>query len=115
VHNTPDGGVEHVPEQAFTQGRAIYIEQRAVAGQETLVVQRALALVGRKYDLFAFNCEHAANLAANGRAESSQLQGMVRLGLAVAGLMLVNQNGSAVDENGYRRDASGRFASRLWW
>ncbi len=40
---------------------------------EDAVAQRTLDLLGRTYDLFGFNCEHAANLAQTGSAESPQL------------------------------------------
>lgn len=115
VHNTPAGGVEHVLEETFAKGRPIYIEQRAQPGQEESVAARALALVGRQYDLLGFNCEHVANFAANGRAESGQVR---RALVSVAGAVVVallNQNGTSVDESGYRRDRYGRFASRRWW
>ncbi|MCC6651557.1 MAG: hypothetical protein IT348_10460 [Candidatus Eisenbacteria bacterium] len=116
VHNTRAGGVVHTTRKAFAGNRAIYVEQRAKPGTEALVAARALALVGRRYDMFLFNCEHAANLAANGQAESKQVQqGAVVAGLAGLLLMVVaNENGTSVDSNGYRR-RRGRFASRRWW
>jgi hypothetical protein len=115
VHNTPDGGVVHATQSAFAGGRPIHVEQRAVPGQQAVVAARALSLVGRRYDLLSFNCEHVANLAANGRAESKQVQRGVVATVSLILLALANQNGTAVDRNGYRRDGSGRFASRRWW
>ncbi len=117
VHNTPTGGVEHTNVTAFAWGRPIHVEQRAAPGMEAVVVARALALIGRQYNLLFFNCEHLANLAANGKAESPQVQQGVVLTSIIGGfvLALLNQNGTSVDGNGYRRDSSGRFASRRWW
>lgn len=115
VHNRPDGGVVHTPQEGFSGDAVIYIEQRALAGQEAAVAQRALDLVGRSYDLLGFNCEHVANLAANGTAESKQVRNVITTAIGLAFLALVNQNGTSVDRNGYRRDGGGRFASRRWW
>jgi hypothetical protein len=115
VHNTFDGGVVQTTEHGFAGGHPIHVEQRAQPGQEASVAQRALNLIGRQYDLFTFNCEHAANLAATGRAESKQVQGAVKLvGLGLL-LAYFNQNGTSVDRNGYRRNGRGEFASRRWW
>lgn len=102
-------------EETFAKDRPIHIEQRAQPGEEELVAGRALALVGQNYDLLQFNCEHVANFAANGRAESGQVRRAI---VGVAGAVfvaLLNQNGTSVDDNGYRRNRYGRFASRRWW
>jgi hypothetical protein len=115
VHNTAEGGVLLTTEQGFASGRLITVEQRAQPGQQAVVAQRALALQGRKYDLLGFNCEHAANLAANGAAESTQVQRVVAAGVGGFLLWLTNENGTSVDRRGYRRDSNGRFASRRWW
>jgi hypothetical protein len=115
VHNRPDGGVVHTPREGFAGDAEIHVEQRARPSQGAAVAQRALDLVGRSYDLLGFNCEHAANLAANGAAESKQVRNVVATGIGFAFLAWVNQNGTSVDRSGYRRDGSGRFASRRWW
>jgi len=114
VHNVADG-VVMATEQGFAEGRPIAVEQRAQPGMESTVAQRALALRGRKYDLLAFNCEHAANLAANGMAESKQVQRAVAASLSLAFVAYLNKNGTSVDRNGYRRNSGGQFASRRWW
>lgn len=117
VHNVADGGVVHTTRKGFAGNRQIYIEQRAALGNESVVVARALALVGRAYDMIFFNCEHVANLAANGAALSVQVQiGVTVVSILSAGLLaLVNQNGTSVDAGGYRRNGSGQFAARRWW
>lgn len=116
VHNTREGGVVHTTRKGFAGNRPIQVEQRAQPGQVANVVARALSLVGRTYDMLFFNCEHLANLAANGQAKSRQVQqGVMATGfLSLLFLALVNQNGTTVDDNGYRRNSSGRFASRRW-
>ena len=115
IHNTPGNGVEEVTEQVFAQGKPIRVEQRPAPGDQARVIARARALVGRTYDLVSFNCEHAANLAASGEASSVQVQ-RAMLGLVgVVGLLLLNNNGTFVDVNGYRRGPGGQFAKRLFW
>lgn len=120
VHNTIKGGVVHSTRKGFAGNRPIVVEQHAAAGFEQIVAARALSLVGRNYNMLSFNCEHLANLAVNGTAESKQVQA----GMAFAGLgtmffavvaAVVNENGTSTDENGYRRNGSGQFASRRWW
>ncbi|MCA9590549.1 MAG: lecithin retinol acyltransferase family protein [Myxococcales bacterium] len=117
VHNTRVGGVLHTTWKGFAGNRPVYIEQRAQPGQASVVAARALQLVGSQYNLLAFNCEHAANWAANGKAESKQVQqSFVATGIVSAILLAIaNQNGTTVDRSGYRRDGNGRFASRRWW
>lgn len=120
VHNTREQGVVHTTRKGFAGNHPIYVEQHAAPGWGSTVVTNALSLVGRDYDMLFFNCEHVANLAATGTAESKQVQGGVAaagVGTFLLGLVAVaiNENGTSVDHNGYRRDASGRFASRRWW
>ncbi len=117
VHNTSEAGVVETTRKGFAGNRPIYIEQRAPAGYEAVVAERARSLVGKDYSMLSFNCEHVANWAATGQAESKQVQqGVVATGLISAVLLAIaNQNGTSVDGNGYRRDGSGRFAARRWW
>ena len=117
VHNIKDGGVVRTSRKGFAGRRQIHIEQRAPRGYERQVVQRALGLVGCEYDMLTFNCEHMANLAVNGQATSAQVQKGFILGLVgtVLGALLVNNNGTHLDANGYRRNKKGQFASRRWW
>lgn len=115
VHNTPAGGVERTDLAGFAAGRLIHIEQHAAPGDEDAVVARAISLIGQQYNLLLFNCEHVATYALTGRAESGQVQvGAVVTGLAMIFLAVLNNNGTAVDSSGYRRNASGQFAARRW-
>lgn len=120
VHNTRVGGVIHSTLKGFAGNKAIFIEKRAAPGHERNVANRALSLVGREYHMLSFNCEHMANLAANGTAESRQVQAgavWATLTLMFSGLLaaIVNENGTSVDTNGYRRNGNGKFAKRLLW
>ena len=114
IHNTLPGGVQFTEPNEFING-ALYVEKRAAPGFEEYVVARARALLGRNYDLLAFNCEHLANYAAEGRTESPQLQNAVLGTTVLAGLWLLFGRGSApsYDASVDRyRDSNGRFASR---
>ena len=77
VHNRKGGGVELTTLAGFSGGSEIFIHQKATGDyrQRQDVAKRAMQLLGTKYDLLTFNCEHAANLAQRGKAESPQLFG----------------------------------------
>jgi len=75
VHNHKSCCVQLTSLQAFSGGRPIRVTSR-VAGswfEQEQVVQRALSLVGKPYNLLNFNCEHAAYYAQTGEAKSPQL------------------------------------------
>ncbi len=88
-------------------------------GGDATAVDRALSFLGKKYDLFAFNCEHAVSLAKTGVPTSPQLQkALARSGIAavvLAGLGLAYAHyrpsfDSSVGANGGFRKSNGRFA-----
>jgi len=87
IHNQKGGGVKLISLAAFSDGCPVFIHQKTQGDhyQRQQIVQRALQLIGTKYDLLNFNCEHAANLAQNGKAESPQLKGFVLLTLLLIG------------------------------
>lgn len=99
----------------FCGGKQVFIEGRAAAGYENVVVQRALSLVGSKYDLLGFNCEHLVNLAQTGEHKSQQLRnaaGLTALGI-LAMAVVGSGNGTRYDRSvGRYRDRQGRFVSR---
>jgi hypothetical protein len=87
IHNQKGGGVKMINFAEFSDGCAVFIHRKAIGDhfQRQQIVQRALQLIGTKYDLLKFNCEHAANLAQNGRADSPQLRGFAMLALLLIG------------------------------
>lgn len=90
AHNSKDRGVELVPLGAFARGGHVVVESRVdgrLAVQQT-VVARALAHLGKGYDLLNFNCEHYASLVQTGRPSSPQL--------ALVGLVTIVLVGGAV-------------------
>jgi len=117
IHNTArHGRVTHATLADFSGGKQVHVELRAVPGQADEVVRRAEQHLGTAYNLITFNCEHLANLATTGEATSWQVKAGGFLGLLGLGLLAyANNNGTSVGGDGYRRDGSGRFASRRWW
>ncbi len=53
--------------------------------QRSQAIQRALSLIGRKYNVTNFNCEHYANYVQGYKTESKQ----VETGFALAGIALL--------------------------
>jgi hypothetical protein len=90
VHNDKGGGVVLTTFAEFSRGSPVYLSKRVTENyfQQQAIANRAFSLIGRKFDLFTFNCEHAANLAQRGRQESPQLQGVLFL-LAFMSLVLI--------------------------
>lgn len=115
VHNAKSGGVELVTFDVFSAGQPVYIEQRAQAGFEEAVVERALSYLGTPYDLFTFNCEHFAT-EAQGEARTSKQLVKGAIGVGVAAVVLPAIWAALTDDRkwdrrlGQYRDSRGRFA-----
>lgn len=75
VHNHKSCCVELTRIEDFSGGRPIRVISRVVGSwiEQENVVQRALSLIGQRYNLLNFNCEHAAYHAQTGVAKSPQL------------------------------------------
>lgn len=113
VETTAGKGVRWATWAEFSLGKPVYVELAATPGEGDVVVTRAAAELGRPYDLFQANCEHLARGAATGVRESPQLQkAFLGAALAAGVAYLLNENGTSVDPNGYRRDSNGRFGKR---
>ena len=91
VHNDKNGGVQVVDLDTFANGRSVAIEARVIGRwwERRVVADRALALVGREYDLFNFNCEHLVSFAQTGVARSPQVEALVLVLLVGLGIALV--------------------------
>jgi hypothetical protein len=57
----------------FSDGAPITVVSHAAPRTETVVVERALSLLGTRYNISTWNCEHFANFAQTGNAYSEQL------------------------------------------
>jgi len=93
VHNCKGGGVVLSSLAEFADGTQVYMHQKASGNifDREAIARRAIALVGTKYDLLSFNCEHAASLAQRGKAESPQVAGYALALLALGGLALMTK------------------------
>ena len=118
VHNEKLGGVVWTFLDDFAAGRPVYVETRAAPGDAENVVHRAVALIGRRFDLLLFNCEHAATAAQEGQPRSGQLQtaalfGGLLIGFGTLAAAIVSTPDSEYDPTVDRyRDDKGRFARR---
>lgn len=95
VHNDKGGGVVVLGTLAqFSGGRLIQLHKAATGNtfERQAIANRAFALLGRKFNLWTFNCEHAATWAQSGKAESPQLQGFAVFALLILGLGLLARN-----------------------
>ena len=91
VHNCKREGVILSSLSDFSGNSPIFIHQKATGKfrvERETIAQRALSLLGTKYDLIQFNCEHAA-LTQSGFGRSPQIIGAALLALCIAGLVLV--------------------------
>ncbi|MCL4748579.1 MAG: lecithin retinol acyltransferase family protein [Myxococcales bacterium] len=98
----------------FSGGKQVFIEGRAAPGYENVVAQRALALVGTKYDLLGFNCEHLVNLAQTGEHKSQQLRNAVGVAAvaAIAAALVSSGERPRYDRKTKRwRNAQGQFVA----
>lgn len=90
IHNAKDDRVRWELLETFANGEAVsVVRQAANAYEGEVIIARAHSLLGQKFDLINFNCEHFVTMAISGAAISPQLRG-VAIGLAIlAGVGLV--------------------------
>lgn len=89
IHNAKGGEVAETPLEAFAAGLPVTVRNPAPVAwyAQQQIAQRARSLLGKKYDLLNFNCDHFANYAQTGIAFSPQLRsaagviGIVALGI----------------------------------
>jgi len=90
VHNGKGLGVVLCTMSEFAEGKDVYLHKEAQgdARERECIAQRALGLIGEKFDLLNFNCEHAANLAQTSERRSEQVETAIAIsGIAVLGLV----------------------------
>lgn len=89
-HNTKWGEVELVTLEEFAGGRPVQvIESPARTWWEAeRIADRARSLLGRRYDLLRFNCEHVTNFAVKGEATSPTVSAVVTAAAVVAVCMI---------------------------
>jgi len=95
IHNSKGLGVACTTVEAFACSASVEIVKTPGSMDAGLaIIRRAMSRIGTSYDLFSANCEHFASWAFNGKAESSQLQQGVFLGLATLGLVALLRSGT---------------------
>jgi hypothetical protein len=72
IHNALPG-VQLTTWEDFANG-PVYLQSRTRPIERDLVVKRARAKLGTRYNLFAHNCEHFVTEATAGERQSPQLQ-----------------------------------------
>jgi hypothetical protein len=89
VHNDKHGGVILSTLAEFSAGFPVYVHKAATGNyfQRQQIAKRALDLLGGKFDLLTFNCEHVANWAQSEKMESPQLQAFFAVLAIVVGLI----------------------------
>lgn len=86
VHNDKDAGYVHETYyREFSGGAIVYLVSRKAQNdrERSIIALRARSLIGTKYELLNFNCEHAANYAETSEAVSPSVGKIVLLGLAL--------------------------------
>ncbi len=112
VHNSKIAGqVVLEPFEVFSGGLVVHIEKRAKVGHEESVASQALDLIGARYNLLFFNCEHFVNYVQTGISESPQLQNAIGWATAFyAAFKLLSLPNARYDSQvGRYRDNQGRF------
>lgn len=91
VHNCKGDGVILSTLEEFGGSSQIFIRRKATGNfqERQIIAQRAMFLLGTKYDLLKFNCEHAATTAQSGVPESPQVAVAGLLALFAVGLALL--------------------------
>jgi len=94
IHNDKGGYVKEDFLSTFAAGFPVSLAQRAASTwwEQQQIVARARSLLGQKFDLINFNCEHFANYAQTGVAHSPQL-GFVAGATALLAIIFIALSG----------------------
>lgn len=98
IHNDKDTGIVRQDDlQTFEAGHQATLLRRTARSwyEQQVIVNRAHSLLGQKFDLVNFNCEHLATYAQGGIAQSPQLRIAGILSLVCLFLLLVSAHESA--------------------
>lgn len=88
IHNAKDQFVKWDLLETFAEGQTVSFLKRVArnAYEQNLIVARAKSLVGQKFDLWTFNCDHLVTYALAGVPKSPQL-GFFLGGILVLGAL----------------------------
>lgn len=89
IHNAKDQCVKWDLLGVFAEGQTVTFLKRVArnAYEQNLIIARAKSLLGRKFDLWKFNCDHFVTYALAGMAKSPQL------GFFVGGILVLGALG----------------------
>lgn len=75
IHNAKNQFVKWDLLEAFAEGQTVTLLKRVARNiyEQNLIVARAKSLLGRKFDLWSFNCDHLVTYALAGVPKSPQL------------------------------------------
>jgi len=81
IHNPKGGCVRYDTLDVFAAGQQVRFLKRVArnATEQRMILVRADSLLGRKYDLINFNCDHLVTYALAGVPTSPQLQALTGL------------------------------------
>ncbi len=85
------GQVAEEPAHIFAGGRDIKVHGNPSVLNPYQVIERARSLIGTKYDLFKWNCEHFVRWAHNLKVESPQLKTTVTISSCLLGLFCLSR------------------------
>jgi hypothetical protein len=85
IHNDKNEFVKWDLLETFADGQSVSFLKRVARNwqEQDLIISRAQALLGQKFDLWKFNCEHLVTYALAGASQSPQL------GFALGGMLLL--------------------------
>jgi len=97
IHNDKGGVVKEDVLSTFAAGFPVSLVQRVAStwGEQQQIVARAHSLLGQKFDLLDFNCEHFANYAQTGVAHSPQLRFAIGATAFIALFAIILSGGEA--------------------
>lgn len=89
IHNAKDQCVKWDLLEVFAEGQTVSFLKRVARNtyEQNLIIARATFLLGRKFDLWKFNCDHFVTYALAGVAKSPQL------GFFVGGILVLGALG----------------------
>lgn len=95
-------GVRYVTLAAALNGNSIVRFEKfgGTDDERATVVGRINSILGKSYDLIAFNCEHFARLIAHGKPKSKQIETSSSIAI-VAGLGMMNSKNRQVQSLGF--------------
>jgi len=96
IHNAKNDCVKWDLIETFADGQPVSFLKRVARNrqEQILIIARAKSLLGQKFDLWNFNCEHLVTYALAGTPQSPQL------GFVIGGMLLLGALGGLAAVSG---------------